>query len=117
MTDEATPRPPTPPIVHILRLLLVPAVLLVAFLGVVAGALITDACPSSIGCGGVEALAVGHVPMQVAIGATGLVASFRLWEPRARLLALLAALAASPVAAIAFHAIVVAYMNRLPGTG
>ncbi len=115
MDRDATRPPRTGTIVSGLRVLLVLVVLAVGFLGVIAGSLITDACPSSDGCSQVELLALGHVPLQVVIGVAGVVMSLRLTRPGPRIVALLASLALSPIAAVVFHSIVVAYMNRLPG--
>jgi len=65
----------------------------------------------------VEAFALGHVPLQVIIGVTGLVVSLRLAQRRAQIVTLLGALTASPVSAVVFHSMVVAYMHRLGSTG
>lgn len=100
-----------------LRILLVVVVVFVAFLGVAVGSLMTDPCPSDDTCRPVEQLALGHVPLQAAIGAAGVVVSLRRARGRPQVVALLVAMAASPVAAVAFTAVVGAYMDRLLAAG
>lgn len=102
-------------LIVLLRVLLVGVVILTALLGVVAGSLITDACPLDGTCSPVESRALGHIPLQMTIGIIGIVLSLPRTRPRLQLGALLVSVAASPIAAVAYHLTLVAYMNRLIG--
>lgn len=114
---QKAPRPRTPTAVVVLRVLVVFGCSFIGLLGVVAGSLITDACPSPHGCSEVESFALNHLPMQAVIALAGVVASLRFTQPRRQIGALVASLAVSPLAAVIFHSMVRDYMNRLPGGG
>jgi len=113
---QKAPRPGTPTTVVILRVLVVFGCGFIGLLGVVAGSLITDGCPSPQGCSQVERFALNHLPVQAVIALAGVVASLRFTQPRRQIGALVASLAVSPVAAVIFHFMVEDYMKRLPGS-
>jgi len=72
VSQEAPRRADTLNLIILLRVVLVVVVLLMALIGIVAGSLITDACPLDGTCSPVELRALGHLPLQMTIGITGL---------------------------------------------
>jgi len=116
MVEKAV-HPGTRAAIVILRVLVVCGCGLIGLLGLLAGVLITDACPSPNGCSNVEAFALIHLPVQAVIAVAGVVASLKFTPPRYQIGALVAALAVSPVAGILLHFAVADYMNRLPRGG
>ena len=91
---------------------LVVVAVVVAFVGLIAGQLLTDACGTNGECSSVEALAIVHVPVQAIVVGTALRVARRA-EPHRHRLVLLAVLAASPIAAAAPHLVLLAQRNRL----
>jgi hypothetical protein len=91
----------------------VPVAVVVAFVGLVAGQLLTDACGTGGECSSVEALALAHVPLQAAVLIAGQVLARRRADQRRRRAVLLTTLAASPAVAVALHLLLVAHRNRL----